>query len=302
MNWVDIVIVILVLGLGILGWRKGVISIVFTLVGGIVGLILAGRLFDDLAPAIPIGNKEGVQQLIAFAIIVLVVMILAWIGARIVKGVLTILLLGWVDGLAGAVIGLVLGGIAATAFVSAAGIVPSDTVQEAVDESSIAEPLVDNMGFVFTLLPSEFDDVKDLLDQGGNLLERSGELQDLIDQADGLLGSGSEFTFEWTNAEDFAGDNIFAVFEPRTDSGVAFGPLRMRIGDDGVALLEVPDGIDGGTTYDIYYFVDVNDNGVCDEEGSDVKRQQTLQPGVVEISTSTLSFDIAADGVCAHLE
>jgi hypothetical protein len=81
-----------------------------------------------------------------------------------VMTVLTVLLLRWVDGLAGAVIGLVIGGIAATAFVSAAGIVPSDTVQEAVDESTLAEPLVDNMGFVFALLPDQFDDVKDLFD------------------------------------------------------------------------------------------------------------------------------------------
>ncbi len=106
MNWVDIAIAILVVGFAFMGWRNGVIKLAFTLVGGIVGLILAGRLFDDLAPAIPIGDKEGVQQLIAFALIVLVVMIVAWIAARIVMTVLTVLLLRWVDGLAGRAVDL----------------------------------------------------------------------------------------------------------------------------------------------------------------------------------------------------
>ena len=106
MNWVDIVILVLVIGLGFMGWRNGVIRLVFTLIGGIVGLVLAGQLFDDLAPLVPIGDKEGVQQLIAFGVIFLAVLIGAWIAARLVKAVLTILLLGWVDSLAGLAIGV----------------------------------------------------------------------------------------------------------------------------------------------------------------------------------------------------
>ena len=194
MNWVDIVILILVALPTFMGWRNGVIRLISTLVGGIVGLFLAGQFFKDLAPAIPVGDSEGVQQLVAFGVIVIVVIAAAWVLAKLLKTALSVLFLGWVDGLAGAAIGLLLGAFAATAFVSVAGIVPSDSVKEAVAESTLSEPLSDNLGFVRGLLTSEFDAVQDLLeqgkgllDQGTDLLEGGEQLQDLIEQSQGLL-------------------------------------------------------------------------------------------------------------------
>ncbi len=176
-----------------MGWRNGVIKIAFTLIGGIVGLVLAGRLWSDVAAVLPIDN-ESVAKIAAFVLILAVMMIAAAIAAKIIKTILKIVFLGWVDGLAGLAIGLLLGAIAATAVVSAAGIVPSASVQDAVDESTLAEPLIENMDIVFALLPEEFDDVKDLfstgknlLDKGASLLEDSGELQDLIEQNSELL-------------------------------------------------------------------------------------------------------------------
>ena len=176
-----------------MGWRNGVIKVTFTLIGSIVGLVLAGRLWSDVAEMLPIDN-ESVAKIAAFVLILAVVTIAAAIAARIIKTILKIAFLGWVDGLAGLAIGLLLGAIAATAVVSAAGIVPSDSVQEAVRESTLAEPLIENMDIVFALLPEEFDDVKDLfskgkdlLDKGTTLLEDSDKLQDLIEQSPELL-------------------------------------------------------------------------------------------------------------------
>lgn len=194
MNWLDIVILIVIALPTFMGWKNGIIRLISTLAGGIVGLILAGQFFKDLAPAIPAGDNEGVQQLIAFGVIVIVVLAAAWIAARILKTVLSILFLGWVDGLVGAAIGLLLGAFTATALISAAGIVPSDSVRQAVAESSLSEPLSDNLGFIRGLLPSEFDAVQDLidqgkglLDQGQDLLDQGEQLQDLVDQGQGLL-------------------------------------------------------------------------------------------------------------------
>ena len=113
---------ILVLGLGFMGWRNGVIKVTFTLIGGIVGLVLAGRLWSDVAEVLPIDN-ESVAKIAAFVLILAVVTIAAAIAARIIKTILKIAFLGWVDGLAGLAIGLLLGAIAATAVVSAAGAV-----------------------------------------------------------------------------------------------------------------------------------------------------------------------------------
>ncbi|MEX2599851.1 MAG: CvpA family protein [Dehalococcoidia bacterium] len=165
MNWVDIFILVLVLGLGFLGWRNGLIRWAFTLIGGILGVILAGRLYETVSPLIPFGS-EGVQQIVAFGAIFLAVMIGAWIVSRVVKTMLNVLMLGWVDHTAGAALGLLAGAFAVTAVISAMGIVPSDSIQNAVSESTLATPLVNSMGIVLTFLPEEFDQVKDLVTAG----------------------------------------------------------------------------------------------------------------------------------------
>ncbi len=162
MNWLDVVVLVLVLGLGVMGWMHGIIRLGFTLVGGILGVVLAGRLFDDLAPVIPIGN-DGAAELAAFGGIVVVVLVLALIAAGSLKAMLKAMLLGWVDSSSGAFVGALLGALAATAFVAAAGVVPSDSSERAVEESLLAEPLIDTFGFVLALLPEEFERVKSML-------------------------------------------------------------------------------------------------------------------------------------------
>ena len=162
MNWVDIMILVLVLGAGFLGWRNGVIRWAFTLVGGIVGVALAGQLYETLASAVPFSDNDALKQLIAFGVIFVAVMVGAWIVARIVKATLNVLLLGWVDNVAGVAAGLIVGAVAATAIISVMGSLPVGAVQEAVDESALAEPLSENLGFVRSLLPSEFDQIEQL--------------------------------------------------------------------------------------------------------------------------------------------
>jgi membrane protein required for colicin V production len=308
MNWLDIVILILVLGLGFMGYRQGVIRLLFTLAGGIVGLVLAGRLWGEVAPVIPIDN-EGVQKLAAFAVIVIVVLIIASIVAKIVKGVLKILLLGWVDGLAGAVIGITLGAFAATAFVAAAGIVPSEKVQTAVEESTMAEPLIDNLDFVLALLPGEFGDVKDLLEKGksltsllskgAELLEQGEQLQKLIEQGQALAGTGDGLLIAWEGLDDYEGSTIRAMFEPE-DGGDAIGPFNANVQDDGTAALRAGSGYDATVSYDVYYYIDGNDNGECDESSSDVRRVESAGAGDEVMGVAFSEGESAVEDICSH--
>ena len=96
--------------------------------------------------------------------------------------------------------------------------------------------------------------------------------------------------------EDDVRPRMFEV----ADQGDAFA-LATIVKADGTARLEVPDGIDGDTTYDIWYFADGNDNATCDEQAVDAKRHETLDPGTVEIATSSLSVNIGTEGVCDYL-
>ena len=295
MNWVDIMVLVLVLGMGFMGWRNGVIRWAFTLVGGIIGVILAGQLYKTLAPAVPFGDSDAVKQLVAFGVIFVAVMIGAWIAARIVKATLKVLLLGWVDSVAGLALGVAAGAVAATAIISVMGSLPVGRVQDAVNGSTLAEPLSENLGFVRSFLPEEFDQIQQLWDLKDSL---EGRLGGLVDQAGGLLAGGSGFAIGLQGLDDFAGATIYAVFEPRP-SGETLGPITTVVQDDGTAAILA--AIDGEVTYDVYYYVDGNDNGTCDEADADVKRHAVAEAGAEAIGVSYIGRDIDTEGICAHL-
>ena len=295
MNWVDIMVLVLVLGAGFMGWLNGVIRWAFTLIGGIFGVILAGQLYKTLAPAVPFGDSDAVKQLVAFGVIFVAVMIGAWIAARIVKATLKVLLLGWVDSVAGLALGVAAGAVAATAIISVMGSLPVGRVQDAVNGSTLAEPLSENLGFVRSFLPEEFDQIQQLWDLKDSL---EGRLGGLVDQAGGLLAGGSGFAIGLQGLDDFAGATIYAVFEPRP-SGETLGPITTVVQDDGTAAILA--AIDGEVTYDVYYYVDGNDNGTCDEADADVKRHAVAEAGAEAIGVSYIGRDIDTEGICAHL-
>lgn len=323
MNWVDIIIIILVLGLAFMGWRQGVIKLVFTLVGLILGIVLAGRLWKQVADVLPIGN-ESLARIAGFIVVLAVVMIAAWLSARIAKTILKALLLGWVDGLAGAAIGALIGAVAATAIVSAAGIVPSDSIKGSVQDSTLAQPLVENMGVVYSLLPDEFSEVKDLvgrasevfdgaaalleqsgqlqqlIGQGSQLLEQAGGMQDLIDKAKGLLDGDSSdgAVIGFNGLSDFTGDEISAMVDD--GSGELAGPLTATVLTGGVAVLGL-DGLESDTAYTVSYYVDGNTNGTCDETDVDVKGTVELPAGATEAGVS-YSGDPGLATVCEAFE
>ena len=163
MNWVDIMIIVLVAGLGFMGWRNGVIRWAVTVIGGIIGLVLAGRLYTSVATLFsPVSDSEGVQQVLGFGTIFVIALVVAWIIGRIIKTALNIVMMGWIDNLAGLVLGAFGGVFAAAAIISVMGIVPSQSLEEAVAESSMAEPVIKGFGVMRSLLPGEFDNVTDL--------------------------------------------------------------------------------------------------------------------------------------------
>ena len=309
MNSVDITIIILLLGLGIVGWRSGVIKIALTLIGGVVGLVLAGRLWENVAQLLPIAN-ESFAGIAAFIVILGAVSLLAWLVGRILKMFLRLLLLGWIDGLAGAAIGLLLGGVVATAIVSAAGIVPSDSVRNAVDESKLAEPLIENMGFVYTLLPSEFDQVKNLVGQSRNLIKSSASfleinshletlisqdseslehiagLDELITQARTLTAGKSDLVVGFKGLSSNYGAPIKAIFV--SSGGAMLGPLTSSILPSGLAVLAVR-GTEASQNYTLFYYIDADNTGSCNI--SDPKGAAAVTAGVSELIITHSSSD-----------
>lgn len=158
MNWLDIVILILIVIPTLIGLKMGIIKAVLSLAGVIVGVILAGRYYDDLAGKMTFITHDGLASVVAFVIILVGVMIIAAVVASLLKKATSVVLLGWVNRLGGAILGLFLGalfcGALLTVWANYFGEVSS------IVESGLAKLLLDIFPVVLTLLPSEFDSVR----------------------------------------------------------------------------------------------------------------------------------------------
>jgi membrane protein required for colicin V production len=158
MNWLDIVIVVLIAVPVFLGLKAGIVKALFTVAGVIVGVVLAGRLSDSLAGILSFISDPGIAKVVAFAIILIAVMIIATVLAMLVKWVLTAVLLGWVNHLGGAILGLFLGfvfcGAVLTMWIKFLGF------SDVFGESLLAGVLLNGFPIVMGFLPAEFDSVR----------------------------------------------------------------------------------------------------------------------------------------------
>jgi membrane protein required for colicin V production len=115
MNLADLLIVIVLVVSVISAFAKGFFVEVFSLAGVILGLFIAAANYGGFALWVlrVIHNREA-ANLIAFLLIVLVVMVLASIVGRLLRGLFRSVGLGIVDRLLGAVFGLVEGCVVVT--------------------------------------------------------------------------------------------------------------------------------------------------------------------------------------------
>lgn len=158
MNWLDIVILVLIAVPTFTGLKIGIIKALFTVVGMIVGVVLAGRFSEPLGGLLTFISDPGWAKIAAFAIILIAVMVIAAVLAAVIKWVISAVLLGWVNRLGGAVLGFIMGAVFCGALLSiwvkfiGAGVT--------IDHSALARFLLDSFPFVLALLPAEFDSVR----------------------------------------------------------------------------------------------------------------------------------------------
>ncbi|MCY4449812.1 MAG: CvpA family protein [Chloroflexi bacterium] len=157
MNPMDLLILILVVGGGFLGWVNGLVKWLFAFLGFIVGVFVASRLYETLDWAIPLVDSDGVRQLVIFILIVGAASIGGWMLGRAIKMTLSILMLGWVDRGVGMAFGLLVGLLGASAVALAVTSIPVDELQQAVEDSLLTDVLLDATTFLRGFMPSEFD-------------------------------------------------------------------------------------------------------------------------------------------------
>ena len=131
MNWLDIVI-IAVWAFGFtVGWRMGLFGAIFTTGGLIVGVFLAARFSDNLSEIITDSvSSDSLVTVLAYGIILLAVLVTAQILRTIVKGLLKLVFLGWVETVGGLALSLIMGVVLSGALITVLARYSSDLPSE----------------------------------------------------------------------------------------------------------------------------------------------------------------------------
>jgi len=155
MSWLDTVIVVVSLALGLAGLWKGIFRTAFGIAGLVGGIYLAGRYAEPLASAL-FSSGATWTEVAAYAIIlvstVIVSSIIGWFTASLIH----LTFLGWVDRLVGFILGAGIGAVLCTA-VLAAAIKYLPATERAVSISPTAKLMLEYFPSLLALLPGEFD-------------------------------------------------------------------------------------------------------------------------------------------------
>jgi membrane protein required for colicin V production len=158
MHWIDIVLLVLLVVPTIIGLRQGLIKALLSLVGIILGVVLASNFYENLAGALGFISNPDIANIVAFALILIVVIIAASLLAKFLKAILKMVMLGWVNSLGGAIFGFLMGAITLGAILAT---VVKFFGPDMLAESLIAGILLDKFPLVIAFLPKEFDMVRD---------------------------------------------------------------------------------------------------------------------------------------------
>lgn len=109
MNWLDIVLLVVLAMAAVGGLSIGIIRAALYLAGLVLGVVLAGHYYLPFSQLLDSFLQPEVAKVLAFAIILIAVMVAAAFLAIFLRRGVSAIKLGWADRLGGAVFGLALG-------------------------------------------------------------------------------------------------------------------------------------------------------------------------------------------------
>lgn len=159
MNWLDIVIVVVILGFAYSALSAGLIREVVTLLAVLIGIVVAGQLYRNLATDILvfIDNEEAALAA-SFLALFGAAFLLGQIAAYVLKRTASLLMLGWADHLGGALFGLLKGLLVVQILLIVFAAYPQLGLGDVIDGSALGSIFLDDADFVLRVLPGEFGD------------------------------------------------------------------------------------------------------------------------------------------------
>lgn len=159
MSWIDIGIVLLLIGALVQGYSRGLIKEAFTLLGIVVALYVAWRFSGDLSQSLkgvvplPDSISEGVwgllpldqalYGLLAFVVIFVIVRILLSFLAGILTQLFRVPVLAQINGLGGAAFGFLKAFVVILVTINLLAILPWESGQAAVEQSALSQGLLE---------------------------------------------------------------------------------------------------------------------------------------------------------------
>lgn len=157
MNWLDIVILVTLGWFAFAGLSAGILRESVTFLGAVLGVVLAGVLYQQLAEDLSVFGAEGTTaRIIAFIAIFGAVFLAGQIGAVLLKGAATALMLGSVDHTAGLVFGILKGFVIVEGALILFTRYHITAVSGAIDGSFLSPVFLDGLPVLLNVLPSEF--------------------------------------------------------------------------------------------------------------------------------------------------
>ena len=158
MNWLDIAIILIVAGFVAAAYSSGLIREVITLLSVIIGIIVAGQLYDNLtADVLVFMDDSDAADAISFLVLFGAVYLFGQILAYTLKAGASLLMLGWANHIGGAVFGLLKGLIVVELLLIIFAAYPELGLDGSVGGSELAPYFVEDVDWVQWILPGNFD-------------------------------------------------------------------------------------------------------------------------------------------------
>ena len=158
MNWLDIVIILALAWFTFVAFTAGLVREVVTLIATFLAIVVAGLYYDNLAQDVLvfIDNRDA-ANVIAFLILLGSIFFMGQLLAFLLRRVVSLLMLGWADHLAGAGFGFLKGLLIVQILLILFVTFPQFGLDDAIDSSAFASFFLDATPFLLRILPGEFD-------------------------------------------------------------------------------------------------------------------------------------------------
>ncbi len=159
MNWLDVLIIVVLIGFTVAAYRAGLIREIVTLTAVVAGIVIAGTLYDNLARDVLVFiDNESAAEAVSFLVLFGAVYIFGQIAAYMLKTGASLLMLGVWDKLGGIGFGLIKGLLIVQILLLVFAAYPSLGLEGTVEGSELAPYFVDDFSFLLSLLPQAFED------------------------------------------------------------------------------------------------------------------------------------------------